>query len=76
MIIFSKHAELKIVERRLSRQRVRDTVLNPDFTKLTYNLREEMFKKFGSRHLKVVITRKGSLIIVITAHWVARLPKK
>ena len=76
MIIFSKHAELKIAERKLPRQKIRDTILHPDFTAPSYNLREELFKRFVPRYMKVVIKRGRNNIIVITAHWVARLPKK
>ncbi len=75
-IEFSDHAELKIRQRKLPRQKILATVLQPDFIQLGYNEREKLFKKFNRNHLQAVIKREPSRIIVITAHWIAKAPKK
>jgi hypothetical protein len=75
-IIFSGHANLKIRQRKLSRQRILATVVHPDFRNLGYSGREELFKDFGKNYMKVVITQERGAIVVVTAHWVVKKPKK
>lgn len=75
-ILFSDHAELKVRQRKLSRERVVDTVLQPDFRHPSYSLREAVFKKFGKNFLKVVTVVEGNTTTVVTAHWIAKMPKK
>ena len=45
----------------------------PEFHTSGYNLREELYRKFRTIYLKVVIKRKQARIIVITAHLVAKV---
>lgn len=75
-IIFSPHAALKITQRKLSRQTIIETVAHPNFSRPSYGLREELYRKFGKNYLKVVVKRESGQIIVITAHWVASLKNK
>ena len=70
-VVFSEHANLKIAQRKLSRQKILITVARPDFTRPGHSLREELFKRFGKNYLKVVVVREQAVIIV-TAHWVAK----
>jgi len=70
-IVFSDHALLKIRQRGLSRRTVVAVIANPDRVENTYSGREELYKKFRKRSLKVVIMRSHGKIIVITTHWVA-----
>ncbi|MBY0473345.1 DUF4258 domain-containing protein [Patescibacteria group bacterium] len=72
---FSDHAELKIEQRKLSCEQILLTILQPDFIKHSYNRREKLFKKFGKNHLQVVIKRESVCIVVVTAHWIARMTK-
>jgi len=74
-VVFSKHAELKITQRKLSRQKVLETVARPDRVIRSRGGREILFKKFKKNHLQVIIMRENTTVIVITAHWVAR-PRK
>ena len=75
-VVFSDHANLKIAQRKLSRKKILAIVARPDLTKLGHSSREELFKRFGKNHLKVVIVRERDAIIVVTAHWVAIDPRK
>jgi len=72
-IIFSDHALLKISQRRLLKKRIILTAENPDLVKLSYNSREERYKHFGKNWLKVVVINQPETLIVITAHWVAKI---
>ncbi len=71
-VVFSNHASLKIEQRNISRQLVLKTVNSPDFSQPSRNFREEFYKKFGGKYLKVVIKRDKKSIIVVTAHWIAK----
>ena len=76
-IRFSPHAELKIYQRKLFRERIIDTVLHPDFSKPGYNKREQLFKDFGKKNfMKVVVMRGQNYVTIVTAHWVANNKKK
>ena len=70
-IVFSDHAELKIRQRKLSRQKILETVEHPDFIRESYNGREEWFKDFGKNHLKVIVIIGDEILTIITAHWIA-----
>ena len=72
-IIFSRHAKLKIVQRKIPIRAVIAVVRFPEFKTRGYNLSEELYKKFRNIYLKVVIKRKQDRIIVITAHLVAKV---
>ncbi|MDO8518263.1 MAG: DUF4258 domain-containing protein [bacterium] len=75
-IEFSDHAELKIRQRKLSRQKILETVERPDLVQLGYSGREKLFKNFGKNHLQVIVKREAGSIVVVTAHWIAKAPKK
>jgi len=75
-IEFSDHAELKISQRKLLREKILETIAHPDFRRPSYSNREELFKNFGKNHLKVVIIEEDSKVVVVTAHWIAKMPKK
>ena len=75
-VVFSDHASLKVEQRRLSREKVLAVVARPDLRRPTYGGREEWFKRFGKNYLEVVIVREHDTIVIVTAHWVARTPKK
>jgi hypothetical protein len=75
-IVFSRHAELKIAQRKLSRGHVQDAVLHPDFRRPGYRGREQRFKKFGKNFMKVIVIHENRMLIIVTAHWVAKPGKK
>lgn len=73
---FSDHALIKLRQRKISRKLVLETALNPDFIKPSYNFREERYKYFGKNWLGAVVIKENSEIIIITAHWVAKIKRK
>ncbi len=75
-IIFSRHAKLKIEERRIPRQMVIGAVRFPDARRPGQNLRQELYKRFRGLYLKVVIKKEREKIIVITAHLVVKIKNK
>ena len=72
-IVFSRHAKLKIVQRKIPTRAVIAVVRYPEFRRPGHNLREELYKKFRDIYLKVVIKQKQNRIVVITAHLVAKV---
>lgn len=76
LIIFTKHAIIKLGQRKINKQFVLETIKNPNLTKPSYNFREELYKKFGKLYLKVVIKKRKGRIIILTVHWVAKTRDK
>ena len=76
LILFSRHAILKLEQRKITKQFVLETVKNPDLVRPTYDFREELYRKFSTNYLKVVIKRAKGKIIVVTMHWVAKTKNK
>ncbi|MFA5791902.1 MAG: hypothetical protein WC884_02605 [Candidatus Paceibacterota bacterium] len=74
-IIFTKHLIIKLGQRKINRQFVIETIKNPDLTRSTYGLREELYRKFGKFYMKVIVMKRKEHIIVLTAHWVAKAKK-
>ncbi len=73
-IHFSDHALLKLGQRKISLSFVREVVKSPDL-RLPGNFpREEWYRRFGVRYLKVVVVREPKQIVVVTAHWVKKVP--
>lgn len=71
-IIFSKHAMVKLAQRKIRRSFVVEIVFHPDFTKPSYSFREERFKSFGKNFIKAIVVKEDGTITVVTAHWVAK----
>ncbi|OGL87439.1 MAG: hypothetical protein A3K16_05655 [Omnitrophica bacterium RIFCSPLOWO2_01_FULL_45_24] len=74
-IVFSDHALLKMGQRKIPRSVAAGVVQFPDFHLPSYNLREQLFKKFRGIYLKVVIKRLQDKVVVVTAYTVAKVPK-
>ncbi|OGI59829.1 hypothetical protein A2814_02410 [Candidatus Nomurabacteria bacterium RIFCSPHIGHO2_01_FULL_38_19] len=75
-IIFTKHALIKLTQRKINRVFVIETIKNPELVRPSYNLRNELYRKFNKHYLKVVIAKKKEHIIVLTMHWVAKTKYK
>lgn len=71
-IIFSSHALLKLKQRRLTKEMVIKAIDSPEHIAVVRN-QYHAFKKFRKLYLKVIFTRVGDSIIVITQHWVRKL---
>lgn len=74
-IVFSDHAEIKIKQRKLSKDLVNETIVTPDFIVPGNFNRERAYKKFRTQYLEVVFVKEGAVTIVVTAHWVAKFKK-
>jgi|GEM_PF-1698798 len=75
-LTFSKHSLLKMSQRDLDKVKILETVMYPDFIKPSYNFREERYRLYTKNHLKVIVKIERQQIIVVTAHWVAKLKPK
>ena len=73
-IHFSDHALFKMGQRKISISLVHEVVLSPDMRKPGNYPREEWYRRFGIRYLKVVVMREPSQVVVVTAHWVKKVP--
>ena len=76
LIIFSRHALVKLEQRKISRQFVIETIKNPQLLRPSYDFREELYKKFAKNYLKVVIKKVKGKIVVVTMHWVEKSKNK
>jgi len=69
MIIFTRHALLKLKQRAISKTAVSETLKSPDYKFPSYSGRIISYKKFDKLYLKVVYKIEDDNIIVITQHW-------
>ncbi len=69
MLVFTKHALIKLSQRGIDRAEVEATVEVPDHFEETYEGRKAAYKKFGTRILKVVFYQTDDKIVIITQHW-------
>lgn len=72
-IIFSSHALIKLAQRNLTKEMIIAVVRKPEYI-TTARDQLHAFKKFRKLYLKVIFTRTENSIIVITQHWVKKLP--
>ena len=75
MIVFTRHATLKLGQRGIGKNLVVKTLKSPDRIIPTYRDRVAAFKKFRRIYLKVIFKKKNNDIIVITQHWVDKIVK-
>jgi len=73
MIRFSKHALLKLEQRKIPRNFVFATLRKPDYTVESYGDRKIVFRKFKKLYLKVIFQRKSDKITIITQYWVNKI---
>lgn len=69
MIRFSEHALLKLRHRHISRRRVEETIISPDYVAQGQSGRNIAYKKIEKLYLKVIFKKENGDIIVITQHW-------
>ena len=70
--IFSDHAKEQLVERKIPKKIVLETVKNPQKKINSYKNRELRQRKFGSKILEVVIIEEDNSIIIITQYWLEK----
>ena len=68
-IIFSDHALEQIESRKIPKERIKDTILNPQKKIKSYKNRTLRQKQFGSKILEAVTITEGSKITIITAYY-------
>jgi hypothetical protein len=73
MIIFTKHALLKLKQRRISKEAVAETLKSPDYTCSGYSERTIGYKKFDTLYLKVIYKIENHNVIVITQYWTEKI---
>ena len=71
-IVFTKHAILKLEQRKLLREKVTSVLVNPEFIRPSYGNREVAYGRVGKNYLAVIFKKEKDKTIVITAHRVAR----
>ncbi len=75
MIVFTRHAEIKLRQRSIVKSLVIQTIENPDFTSQSRGGRTILYKKFGKLYLSVIIKIENDDTVVITAHWVEKVKR-
>jgi len=69
MIIFTRHALLKLKQRGISRIAVKETLKSPDHKFHSHSNRLIAYKKFDKLYLKVIYKIEEDNILIITQHW-------
>lgn len=72
MIIFTRHALLKLKQRGISKVAVRETLKSPDYNIPSCSNRIIAYRRFDKLYLKVIYKIEGGNIIVITQHWIEK----
>lgn len=72
MLTLPDHAKLKMRQRNLSEQMVREVLENPDRVFPSYGNRLIAEKNLGKLNLRVVFVKEGNTTVVITVHWVGQ----
>ncbi|MBS3076426.1 DUF4258 domain-containing protein [Candidatus Pacearchaeota archaeon] len=65
--VFTNHAKQRMIEREIDLNKIKETILTPDYT-ISKETKFEAYKKFENKTLKVVYT-KGKFIKIITLIW-------
>ena len=67
-LILTKHAKQRMLERNIKIEEIQETIEFPDYT-IIKNNKTEAYKKIGNKNLKVVYTKEGKFIKIITLIW-------
>lgn len=69
MIRYTKHALENLVKRKISKNKVRKCLENPDIKSSGTQGKTLYLKDYGKNFLKVVVSEEEGDQIVITQHW-------
>ena len=69
-IFFTKHARLRLVERGIKENRVRDILESPDFVYQTYDDKLAYCKGIRGKFVEVVCIKSRDKFLVITVYYV------
>jgi hypothetical protein len=75
-IIYTKHAEDMLVERRFKRKIITEAILHPDFKEPGEDNIWYAIKKVGKKYLRVVVEGKKKPYIVVSLYYDRRLRKE
>ena len=67
-IIFTKHAQKRMVERNIELESIKDTLSFPDYS-IKKGEKFEVYKKINNKKLKIVYCNTGKFIKIITLIW-------
>ncbi len=69
-IIFTKHAKIRISQRKISEEDVKSAIKTPDAISETFRERLTARKKFAKGTLEVIHKKSEKKIIIITCYWI------
>lgn len=69
MIEFTEHAKEKLLERKLKKKWIIETVTSPEFSISSYGKRRIAHKKIGKLYLAVIFVKESGKTVIITVHW-------
>ena len=69
LIIYTKHALARMSVRGITKEMVKDTLINPEQTGTGYKSRFLAYKSFGNRRIKVVYTKEDEGFVIISVIW-------
>lgn len=67
-VVLSSHARKRMRERKITFEQIKDCIDFPDYVVEKTN-KKELFKKFGEKTLKMICSREGKFIKIITLVW-------
>ena len=67
-LIFTKHAQQRMVERNIKIENIRDVIDMPEYT-IRKNRKVEAYKTINNKTLKVVYFKTSKFIKIITLIW-------
>ena len=71
-IIYTKHAREMLVFRKIGKDKVESCIKNPDDVSAAKEGKEAYLKNFGKNYLKIIVSKEGPSLVVITLHWLAK----
>jgi len=71
-ILYTKHAQEMIVFRKLNKRLIGKCVKNPTKVLPAKLGRKIYLKDFGKNFLKLVVSKEGSNLVIITAYWLEK----
>lgn len=72
-IIFSDHAKKQLIERKIPKKIVLETVKNPQKKIKSYKNRELRQRQVSGKILEVVTITEEDIVTVITQYWLERI---
>jgi len=68
-IRFTYHAQIRFYERNFSIEQMKDTIINPDYTRISQDGKIVSRKKFINGEIEVVYLQRGNKYIIITVYF-------